>query len=1028
MGRFDLQPWDEPEPPEPAKPAQPVPPGKPGAPRRRRAARGTLWSGFAGGMLAYLVAAMLGVGLALIGYSAIAVGLPNSDELQSRASDFQSSRIVDRAGNLLYESFDLNAGRRVVVPLERISPYLVQATISTEDANFYEHPGIDLVALVRAVYYAFLEGDVVSGASTIPQQLVKMTLLTPERTVTRKVKEAILSAEVTRRFDKDTILEIYLNELYYGNLAYGADAAAQTYFNKEVEDLTLAEASLLAGLPQLPAFYDPYTNPERAKNRQAVVLRLMVENGYITTQEADAAWLEPLNYAPLSYDMQSPHFTLYVREQLETILGPGEVHKQGYIVTTSLDSTLQAEAQRIVAEQIGGLGDRNVSNGALVAMRPDTGEILAFVGSADFDNVEIDGQVNMALAPRQPGSSIKPFVYLAAFEQLDRPMNERWTPGTLVADIEEPFPDGVNPPYVPTNYDNTESGMVTVRRALGSSLNIPAVRALEHVGLPYFLNLMQRLGVTTLTRPDYGLSLSLGGGEIPLLEMTAAFGTLANAGAWVPPVAILKIEDNNGNVYCEIGTQNPCRIDAVNGERQVISPVDAFLITDVLSDNEARTPAFGPNSVLRLNRPAAVKTGTTNSFRDNLTVGYTPQLVTGVWVGNADNSPMRNISGVTGAGPIWNQFMQRALQDEPVLEFNPPPGVRRFEVCSDTGTQPSEACPERRQQWFAEDRPPLPPEQDLYQVVRLDRETGRLANEFTPREALEEAVFKIYPPEYREWAEANGIPQPPIQDEDVFEFSPDLFIRAPIEGEIISGIVTVYGTANTPNFQSYELQYGVSHDPGAFSPPLSGPHDGPVIDGVLGQWDVEGLGEGPHTLRLLVRDQQGNVFERRARVFVERPQPTLEPTPTWTPEAIPEVVEPTPTFTVEPIPAEPIPTQPIEQPTPTLEAPPGEVPPEEPLPATPEPNPAEPVPVEPEPQPEEPTPTWTPEVENGAEIGGDPLLQLSLTAEQADQLRFVGINTLDRVAVQNPPDLAALLSISTDQAAALINEARALIE
>ncbi|MEX1019394.1 MAG: transglycosylase domain-containing protein, partial [Litorilinea sp.] len=836
-------------------------------------------------MLAFIVAAMLGIGLALIGYSAIAVGLPNSEEIQSRASDFQSSRILDREGALLYESFDLNAGRRVVVPLERMSPYLLQATISTEDANFYAHPGIDVVALVRAVYYAFLEGDVVSGGSTISQQLVKMTLLTPERTVTRKVKEAILSAEVTRRFDKDTILEIYLNELYYGNLAYGADAAAQTYFDKDVADLTLAEASLLAGLPQLPAYYDPYTNPERAKNRQAVVLRLMVESGAITAQEADAAWLEPLNYTPLSYDMLSPHFTLFVREQLETILGPGEVHKQGYIVTTSLDSALQQEAQRIVSEQVAGLSDRNVSNGALIAIRPDTGEILAFVGSADFDNVEIDGQVNMVLAPRQPGSSIKPFVYVSAFEQQDRPLEERWTPGTLLADIEEPFPDGANPPYIPTNYDNTESGMVTVRRALGSSLNIPAVRALQHVGLPYFLSLMQRLGVTTLTRPDYGLSLSLGGGEMPLMELTTAFGVLANSGEFVPPVSILKIEDNNGTVYCEIGTPTPCRIDLNNGERQVISEVDAFLISDILSDNEARTPAFGPNSMLRLNRPAAVKTGTTNSFRDNLTVGYTPQLVTGVWIGNADNSPMRNISGVTGAGPIWNQFMTLALADAPVIEFTPPPGVRRYQVCSDTGTLPSEACPEPRERWFAEDRPPLPPEADLYQVVRLDRETGRLATEFTPRDAIEEKVFKIYPEPYREWAEANGIPQPPIQDEDVFEFTPELFIRAPIEGEIVSGEVTVFGTANTPNFAGYELQYGVSHNPGAFSPPISGPHNSPVIDGVLGQWNVEGLDEGPHTLRLLVRDNQGNVFEQRARVFVERPAPTQEPTATWTPES-----------------------------------------------------------------------------------------------------------------------------------------------
>jgi penicillin-binding protein 1C len=1039
MGRFDLQPWEEPEPTP-----TPSPPDPRRGRGRRRAAPGTLWNGFASGMIAFVVAAMFGIGLALIGYSAIASGLPfHAEDIQTRASAFESSRILDRNGDLLYESFDLSAGRRVFVPLERMSPYLLQATIATEDANFYNHPGVDPIALMRAVYYAVLEGDVVSGASTIPQQLVKLTLLSPERSMTRKINEAILSAEVTRRFDKDEILELYLNELYYGNLAYGADAPPQTYFNKNVADLTLAEASLLAGLPQLPAYYDPYSNPERAKNRQSVVLRLMVENGYITSQQADEAWLEPLNYAPLSYDMRFPHFTLFVREQLETILGPGEVHKKGYIITTSLDPDLQTEAQRIVHEQVAGLGDRNVSNGALVAMRPNTGEILAFVGSADFDNVEIDGQVNMALAPRQPGSSTKPFVYLAAFEQQNRPIEERWTPGTLIADIEEAFPDGANPPYIPTNYDNRQSGMVTVRRALGSSYNIPAVRALQHVGLPYYLDFMRRLGVTTLTRPDYGLSLSLGGGEIPLLELTTAFGVLANEGRLIPPVTILRIEYDDGEVYCEFGSATPCQTDGSNGPRQVISPVDAFLITDILNDNEARTPAFGPNSMLRLNRPAGVKTGTTNDWRDNLTVGYTPQLVTGVWVGNADNSPMRNISGVTGAGPIWNEFMNRALANEPVLEFTPPPGVRRFEVCADTGTMPSEACPERRQQWYAEDRPPLGPEHDLYQVVRLNRETGQLANEFTPRELVEEKVFKIYPEPYREWAERNGIPQPPFQDEDVFEFTPDLFIRAPIEGEIVSGEVAVFGTANTPGFHSYELQYGVSHDPGAFSPPISGPHGSPIIDGILGHWDVSGLNEGPHTLRLLVRDERGNVFEQRARVFVEHPAPTPEPTATWTPEPLPEEPTPTdipteaPTATWTPELVEPTPTEtptavPVETPTPEPE--PGEPEPVEPEPV--EPEPVEPEPVEPEPSEPiepgepEPTPTWTPVAE--AEASGsedDPLLDLAdIDADRAALLRSAGVFTIVQVSELNPPDLAGLLGISVDDAVAIINEARDLSE
>ena len=881
--------------------------------------------GLLSGMLTFVVVALLVLGAVLVAYATAAAGLPPPTELFSRASAFQTTRILDREGNLLHETIDPTAGRRTAVPLSQISPHLQQATIATEDANFYEHGGVDPFALLRALYYALREGDIVSGGSTIPQQLVKHVYLSPERTLARKVKEAVLSSEISRRYDKDTILQLYLNELYYGNLAYGAHAAAQTYFNKPPADLTMAEAALLAGLPQLPAYYDPYTHPDRAKERQGVVLGLMVENGYITPAEADAAWQEPISYAPVSFDLEAPHFTLYVRQQLEALYGPDALYKTGLNVTTTLDPSLQQSAEQIVAEQVTRLAENNASNGALVAMRPDTGELLALVGSADFDNVEIDGQVNMALAPRQPGSSIKPFVYLAALEQPDKPLVERWTPGTLVADIEEPFPDGANPPYMPTNYDNREHGMVTARTALANSYNIPAVRAMQQVGVPALLELSRRLGITTLTRPDYGLSLGLGAGEIPLLELTSAYAVLANGGQRTAPVTILKITDSQNIVLCEFDTDRPCQPSA-GGAEQAVDPVDAFLITDILSDNETRTAAFGPNSVLRLNRPAAVKTGTTNDFRDNLTVGYTPELVTGVWVGNADNSEMRNISGVTGAGPIWNQFMTAALADEPVTSFTPPAGVDLFEVCADTGVKYGPACPESRRRYFATDRPPRPAEQDLYQVIRLDKVTGRLATEFTPEGAIEEKVFKVYPEPYRRWAQQHGIPQPPLDESDVFTFGPELTIRQPVEGEIVSGVVQVFGTANAPAFSSYEIQYGVSHDPGAFSLAISGPFNAPVLDGRLGEWDTRGLNPGPHTLLLVVRDTFGNEYESRVRLFVEQPTPTPPPTATMTPEpptpspTIAPTATPTPlpTNTVLPTPEPTMSVEPTPLPTETL--------------------------------------------------------------------------------------------------------------
>lgn len=856
------------------------------------------------GALALLALLFLLLAVALLGYASIATDLPVPGELAQRANAFQSTRIYDRSGNLLNETFDPNAGRRVVVPLEQIPPALQQATIATEDANFYEHGGIDPVALARAIYYAVQEREIVSGASTIPQQLVKLVFLSPERTALRKIKEAILAAEISRRYSKKQILELYLNEVYYGNLAYGADSAAETYFGKEVDQLSLAESALLAGLPQAPAFYDPYTYPDRAKQRQGVVLGLMVKSGAISAADADVAWLEPLVYSPPHYDFKAPHFTLYVRQQLERLLGPEALYKVGLQVTTSLDLPLQEEAQRIVREQVQALSDRNVSNGALVALRPQTGEILALVGSADFDNVEIDGQVNMALSPRQPGSSLKPLVYLTAFEEPD----VRWTPGTLVADIEEEFPDGANPPYVPTDYDNRERGLVTVRAALANSYNIPAVRALQRVGIPPFLETARRMGITTLTRSDYGLSLSLGGGAVPLLELTGAFAVLANGGVRQPPTAILEIKDGDGNLICDLDGASeapPCRLGGTESSgQQVADPVDTFLISDMLSDNAARAPIFGLNSALNLGRPAAAKTGTTNDFRDSLTVGYTPQLVTGVWVGNANNSPMDNVSGARGAAPIWNRFMQTALANEPVQEFLPPGGVRQYEVCADTGTQPSEACPEHAMHWFAEDQPPLPPEKDLYQTFKIDKVTGQLATEFTPPEMAEQRVFKVYPPEYRAWAEAHGIPQPPTQASDLFTFPPNVAIQQPSEGATVGGVVTVVGSANVPAFASYELQYGVSHEPGAFSTPFVGASSGPVENGILGQWDTRTLFNGPHTLRLLVHDSYGNQYESQVRLTVDNGTPTPQPptpthTPTWTP--VPAET-PTPTWTPQPQP------------------------------------------------------------------------------------------------------------------------------
>lgn len=843
---------------------------------------------------------LLAAGLALAGtvgvlllsaglvYLRFARTLPSSDELRARAATFRSSRILDKDGQPLAEAFDADLGRRDVVPLAEISPYLVQATVATEDRNFYKHKGVDPVAILRAMWYAVRERELVSGGSTITQQLVKRTLLSPERTLSRKLKEAVLAAEISRRYSKDEILELYLNEIFYGSLAYGCQSAAETFFGKSAGELSLAEAALLAGLPQAPAWYDPYSNPERALARQKVVLDLMVEAGYISAEEAETAKREgeTLSFQPLRFSQAAPHFLALVRQQVEAITAdPAALDSKGLTVTTTLDRRLQDAAERIVAQKVDALAARQVGNGALVALEPDSGAVRAFVGSKDWNDVAISGQVNMALAPRQPGSSLKPFVYLAAF----RSERTRWTPGSLLADIRTEFPTGGGAPYVPVNYDGKEHGMVTVRAALANSYNIPAVAALQAVGLENYQELLRRLGISSLERSDYGLSLALGSGEVPLLENTAAFAALAAGGRRTPPVAVLKIQDAAGQVLCETGTDKPCLPPEVQsaGRESVVSAAEAFLITDMLSDNAARLPAFGPGNVLELDRPAAVKTGTTNDYRDNLTVGYTPQLVTGVWVGNADNRPMQGVSGVTGAGPIWHDFMLEAHQGIAPQPFPVPAGISPFEICRDTGTRPSEACPERATWFFAEDRPPLGKERDLWQRVRIDRATGLLASANTPDDQVEERVYKVYPEAegwadrnaWRAWAAANGIPQPPFTVSDRYAFAPEVGIQSPADGATVSGAVEVVGTVRVPDLDRYELSVGEGWDPDGFQR-IDRRKGETVQAGLLGSWDTEGLPPGGYTLRLKAWDNDGHTYEARVRVNLAGAAATATPTVT----------------------------------------------------------------------------------------------------------------------------------------------------
>jgi 1A family penicillin-binding protein len=862
------------------------------APYRQQASRLRVrrkWSGlFIQVLLALVLVVLLLLAVGLIAattvYAYFALTLPPAEELGAYSS-FMSTKIYDRNGELLYEVFDANAGRRTIVPIEEIPDDLIHATIATEDKTFYSNPGFDPLAIARALWLDVTEGEIVSGASTITQQLVKSIFLSPEQTLTRKIQEAILAQEITRRYTKDQILEIYLNQIYYGNMAYGIEAAAETYFGKSARDLSLAESSLLAGLPQSPSLYDPYTNLDAAKTRQRVVLGLMAKQGYISISEANAAWNEELTFAPLRIDMKAPHFVVYVQKLLEDKYGTEMVYRGGLQVYTTLDLGMQKVAQEVARQRVAELADRHVTNAAVVAIVPETGEIRVMLGSIDFWNEEIDGQVNVALALRQPGSSIKPVNYLAAFEK-------GWTPATLIMDVTTEFPNPPGPPYVPRNYDGKEHGPVLVRQGLACSYNIPAVKTLQFVGVPAMIEMAQRLGITTFTDPErYGLSLTLGGGEVTLLEHTAAYAVLANGGLRVPPVAVTRIEDSQGRVIEEY--QPPA------GD-QVISPQHAYLITNILSDNEARTPVFGANSPLLLSRPAAAKTGTTDDWRDSWTMGYTPDLAAGVWVGNSDNTPMDQVTGAAGAAYIWHNFMEQVLADVPTREFPVPPGLVKAEICARSGMAPTELCPQKRTEIFVDGTAPTEPD-NIYQKIRICTVSQQRATEFCPPELVEEKVFEVYPQEYREWAERAGIPQPPLEECTVHTLAALAELTQPVMGQEVEGTVDVWGSANISNFSHFVVEYGVGPDPIGWGN-VTEPRSEPVEDGLLARWRTRRLENGIYSLRVVVFDQQGHSAESTVQVVVNNPPPsTPTPLPTETPTVLPTLT-PAPTSTLAPTP------------------------------------------------------------------------------------------------------------------------------
>jgi penicillin-binding protein 1C len=711
---------------------------------------------------------LLLVGLGSAGYARLLSGLPPLNTL-SQNLHIPSVRITDRHGRILYEVLGEDSGRHSVVPLETIPLALQQATIATEDRSFYSNPGVDAVGILRALWIniqnRFQKEPVttLAGGSTITQQVARNLLLSQEergeRSLYRKLREGLLAWQLTRHLSKGEILALYLNQTYYGGLTYGVEAASQTFFGKPVSELDLAESALLAGLPQTPALYNPFTDPEAAKERQLVVLGLMQKSGFIDLEQRSLAEREPLVYASAPYPIQAPHFVMMVRSQMDSLYTPDQIYEHGgLVVRTTLDLDWQGHAERAIERQLadlqsdeGGLG-HNVNNAALVAVDPHTREILALVGSPDYFDASNGGSINMATAPRQPGSALKPILYAAAMDPArelegNHPA-EPWTAATMLLDVSTSFVTYDGKAYTPTNYDRLEHGPVLLREALASSLNIPAVITLDHVGMRGLFEQATQMGITTLDDPErYDLSLALGGGEVRLLELTAAYAAFANGGFQVEPISLLEVSDLQGTVLYEAPTFS---------EQRVVDARVAWLISDILSDNDARRIGFGPYSTLRIDRPAAVKTGTTSNFHDNWTVGYTPDLSVGVWVGNTNYEPMREVNGLTGAAPIWHQFIRTVLTGMPERTFIRPEGLIQEEVCSLSGLLPTETCPYRRWEWFIEGTQPTQPDTS-YRQVQIDTATGRLADDTTPPNRRTNITVLDLPPAAHSWARAEDL-------------------------------------------------------------------------------------------------------------------------------------------------------------------------------------------------------------------------------------------------------------------------------
>lgn len=648
-------------------------------------------------------------------------------------------KILDRNNTLLYESAG-EIGKKIPIAYNDLPEHLINAAVASEDITFWTNSGVDFKAIARSAFINIKEGKVVSGASTITQQLARASIISPQkipsRSVFRKIREVLIALRVTASYSKKDILIMYFNQMYFGNLAYGIQAASTTYFDKDTSQLSLAESAFLVGLLSSPDKRDPFTSINEAKKKQAQVLDLMVKHGFISKENAEEAKQEELAITKKKTNIKAPHFVHYVLQELDEF---GIKGNEGLNIYTTLDYPTFNLSENIAKIWVDRLKDQHdLSNAALVLINNDSGAIINMLGGIDYFDATHSGQVNMTTALRQPGSALKPVTYAAAFMR-------GYTPATLIYDVKKVYKTKKGEGFTPNNYDGRYHGLVLAREALASSLNLPAVEMLDRIGINSFLKIARDLGISTFTQEErYDLSLTLGGGEVKLLELTNLFASFARYGEYKEPYAIQKIVTDNGRVLYSHQDKQGLQVLGQNGQQV------AYLISNILSDSKARIPGFSEKSPLVLSHPAAIKTGTTTDWHDNWTIGYTPSYTVGVWVGNNDNHPMREITGVVGAAPVWNQFFEEFLKGKPIERFSRPERIKEMEVCAISGGLPDGLCPEKTNEIFVEGTEPKKASK-LHKKILIDKRNDLLADVSCPKNFVEEKVFIDYPPEVYSW-------------------------------------------------------------------------------------------------------------------------------------------------------------------------------------------------------------------------------------------------------------------------------------